>query len=87
MWAVCEATIMVLDGHVEKGVVVFDQAVALPEGLPVRVEVPEDLPGKSSEGQGETAGQRLLKFAGKAVGLPPDAARNHDHYLYGATKR
>jgi hypothetical protein len=78
---------MVLAGHVENGVVVLDQAVALPEGLPVRVEVPEELSGKPSAGQSETAGQRLLKFAGKAVGLPSDAARNHDHYLYGASKR
>ena len=59
----------------------------LPEGLPVRVEVPENAPAKPSGGLGETAGQRLLKFAGKAVGLPPDAARNHDHYLYGTVKR
>jgi hypothetical protein len=32
-------------------------------------------------------GQKLLKFAGRAKGLPPDAARNHDHYLYGVPKR
>ena len=36
---------------------------------------------------GQTLGQKLLKYAGKAVGLPPDAARNHDHYLYGTPKR
>ena len=27
-----------------------------------------------------------MKYAGKAVGLPDDAAVNHDHYLYGAVK-
>ena len=78
---------MVLGGHIKNGMVVLDQAVALPEGLPVRVEMPETAPAGSSVGQGETTGQRLLKFAGKAVGLPPDSAMNHDHYLYGTPKR
>ena len=29
----------------------------------------------------------LLRIAGTAEGLPPDLARNHDHYLYGAPRR
>ena len=75
---------MVVCGHVKNGMVVFDQPVALPEGLPVRVEVSENDTQSASTGvPEETAGQRLLKYAGKAVGLPSDAARNHDHYLYG----
>jgi len=79
---------MVYSGHVKQGMVVFDLPVALPEGLPVRVEVLEStIAPSSSDVQSETAGQRLLKYAGKAVGLPSDAARNHDHYLYGAAKR
>jgi hypothetical protein len=28
----------------------------------------------------------LSKWAGKADGLPPDLAENHDHYLHGAPK-
>jgi len=39
------------------------------------------------KGRGKTLGQKLMKYAGKAVGLPEDAARNHDHYLDGAPKR
>jgi hypothetical protein len=79
---------MVYSGHVKQGMVVLDRAVALPEGLQVRVEVPETtIPPASSDVQGVAAGQRLLKYAGKAVGLPSDAARNHDHYLYGTAKR
>ena len=27
------------------------------------------------------------KWAGKAEGLPPDLAENHDHYLHGAPKK
>ena len=34
-----------------------------------------------------TLGQRLMKFAGTAKGLPTDLARNHDHYLYGMPKK
>ena len=79
---------MVYSGHVKQGMVVFDQPVVLPEGLPVRVEVLETATtALPSNVQGESAGQRLLKYTGKAVGLPSDAARNHDHYLYGAAKR
>lgn len=29
----------------------------------------------------------LSKWAGKAEGLPPDLAENHDHYLHGAPKK
>jgi hypothetical protein len=68
--------------------VVLDQPVALPDGLQVRVEVPENvIQSPRADAGEETAGKRLLKYAGKAVGLPPDAARNHDHYLYGTAER
>jgi Arc/MetJ-type ribon-helix-helix transcriptional regulator len=30
---------------------------------------------------------KLRKLAGSAPGLPPDAAINHDHYLYGTPKQ
>ena len=29
----------------------------------------------------------LQRWAGKASGLPPDMAENHDHYIHGARKR
>lgn len=32
-------------------------------------------------------GKVLLEFAGTAEGLPPDMARNHDHYLYGTPRQ
>jgi hypothetical protein len=78
---------MVYSAHVKAGLVVFDQPVTLPEGLEVRVEVPETTPPAAPDAKEDTPGRRLLKYAGKAVGLPVDAARNHDHYLYGAAKR
>ena len=42
---------MVYDGHVEKGIVVVDAAVNLPDGMRVKVEIPpvggENLPEES----------------------------------------
>ena len=34
-----------------------------------------------------TIWDKLQTLAGRAKGLPADAARNHDHYLYGTPKR
>ncbi len=79
---------MVYKGHVEKGVVIFDDPVSLPDGLKVQIE---PLPAAEAEigndNNAETLGRKLLKHAGKAVGLPPDLAENHDHYLYGTPKK
>jgi len=67
-------------GRVENGVVVLDKPEALPEGTYVSVTpVPEE--AKS------TLGQRLMEFAGTVKGLPPDMAKNHDHYLHGTPKK
>jgi len=79
---------MVYKGHVEKGVVVFDDPVNLPDGMKVQIE-PAAVERQEAEAgdHGETLGQKLLKHAGKAVGLPCDLAENHDHYLYGTPKK
>ncbi len=79
---------MVYSGHIKNGVVVFDQPVVLQEGLEVSIEVhekPAEQPGDKD--QSSTPTEPLLKYAGKAVGLPEDASENHDHYLYGTPKR
>lgn len=75
-------------GRVKNGVVVLDSPRALPEGAEVRVELvsPESQSPLLDE-QGQTLGQKLMKYAGRAVDLPEDAALNHDHYLHGAPKR
>lgn len=79
---------MVYRGHVEKGVVILDDAVTLPEGLAVTVEPSAGGQRQpASDESGQTLGQKLLKHAGKATGLPRDLAENHDHYLYGTPKR
>lgn len=79
---------MIYYGHVKNGVVILEDAPVLPEGTSARVEIEDtaaDTPPPDEHGQ--TLGQKLMKYAGKAVDLPDDAARNHDHYLYGTPKR
>ena len=69
------------EGKVVNGVVVLENGDSLPEGTRVRVLTVE--PAST----GETLGQRLLKFAGTATGLPSDLAENHDHYIHGRPKK
>ncbi len=76
---------MTYRGHVENGAVVFDEAVVLPEGTTVRVDVLDD--AKIAEEDGPTLYERLKSVIGEAKGLPPDASQNVDHYLYGQARR
>ena len=50
-------------------------------------EPDEALPSDTARKAASPLGELLLKFAGIADDLPPDMAKNHDHYLYGALKR
>lgn len=75
-------------GHVKNGVVVVDDAVILPEGAQVRIDivtssVSDETNQAASDEKGPADRQPLMKYAGIANDLPPDAARNLDHYLYG----
>jgi len=75
-------------GHVQGGIVVLDEPHALPEGAEVRVELLSgDLEPPLVDQEGQTLGQKLLKYAGRVSGLPADLAQNHDHYLHGTPKR
>ncbi len=77
---------MVFDGHVQNGVIVVDDGVALPDGARVRVEVLPAADESPSE-PGPTLYEQLAPLVGAAKGLPPDLAQNHDHYLHGQPKR
>jgi len=77
---------MTYRGRVQGGVVLLDPETSLPEGTLVSIEAIEQTERTATPPK-ETLSEVLLKFAGKAQGLPPDAARNHDHYLYGTPKR
>ena len=66
-------------GHVEKGVVVFDEPIAIPEGTVVDVVV--HATSQASIPTGPSLWDRLKDVAGQAEGLPPDASTRVDHYL------
>jgi hypothetical protein len=71
---------MTLEGHVLNGTIVLQPPTTLPEGARVRVEI------LTAEAPEPSLFDRLGDLAGKAANLPPDAAEQHDHYLYGAPK-
>jgi hypothetical protein len=74
-------------GRVHNGVVVLEAQVVLREGTEVAVEPLPQTNKKGKTAKRPTVSRALASLAGKAKGLPPDAARNVDHYLYGHAKR
>jgi hypothetical protein len=70
---------MTLEGRVENGAIVLEPPTSLPEGARVRIEViaPNE----------PTLFDRIGHLAGQAKHLPPDAAEQHDHYLYGTPRK
>jgi hypothetical protein len=72
---------MTCKGRVKNGVVILDEPSSLPEGAEVRVEAIEEADEYTK------FRDRLLGFAGIMEDMPPDMARNHDHYLYGTAKK
>lgn len=74
-------------GRVRNGVVVLKTRGALREGTEVSVEPLAPSVRKRKGAKRSTVIPALARLAGKAKGLPPDAARNVDHYLYGHAKR
>ena len=78
---------MVYDGHVEKGVVIVDDPVSLPDGARVKVEILAPASKDLSDLSEPTLYEQLAPLVGAAKGLPPDLARNHDHYLHGRPRK
>ena len=66
---------MSLEGTIVNGEIELDAPAELPEGAEVTVQL--DQPPTSPKGS------RLMKYAGQAKDLPPDASRNVDRVLYG----
>lgn len=78
---------MTYKGHVENGVVVLDEAAALPEGLSVEV-IPLQPDSKSvAQDRIPTLAEQFKEWTGIVHDLPEDLAENHDHYLYGTPKK
>ncbi len=78
---------MVYRGHVQNGVIVLDDPRALRDGTEVMVKPLFHAGKKTPAAKQRTVGRVLASLAGKAKDLPPDAARNLDHYLYGHAKQ
>ena len=77
---------MVYRGHVEKGRVVVDDPVELPEGATVQLEIlSRDDKGLPTEPP--TLYDQLAPLVGAAKSLPPDLAKNHDFYLHGQPRK
>jgi hypothetical protein len=74
-------------GQVQNGVIVLDKGTpALPEGMTVRIEPDE----KSARSTSPTPLLELMDRLDHMPGdpdWPTDAASQHDHYLYGSSKR
>jgi hypothetical protein len=77
---------MSIEGTFTNGVVVFDEPPPLADGTRVEVVVRSSLP-PASPSKGEPTMRNLLKLAGKASGLPPDLAEQHDHYIHGTPRK
>ena len=78
---------MVYRGYVENGVIRLEEKPVLPEGVEVEVRLLSEIAPPEGEEDIPSLYERLKDFVGKAEGLPPDLAENHDHYLYGRPKR
>ena len=75
---------MEYSGQVKGGVVVFEDG-APPEGSVVRVKVVDE--GKKAGQKPSGLWAKMMRYAGTVKGLPPDFAKNHDHYIHGAAKK
>ena len=78
---------MVYRGHVENGVIQLEDAPALPDGVEVEVRLLAEIASPTGKEQIPSLYERLKDVVGKAEGLPPDLAANHDHYLHGRATR
>ncbi len=63
--------------------------VHLPDGTRLEITLPPEsaVPDSATPTPRRTLAERYAKYVGLADDLPPDMAKNHDHYLHGAPKR
>ena len=70
---------MSITAIVENDTIKLPPGVHLPDGTEVSIET------KASAGR--SVAERYAKLAGAAVDMPPDLARNLDHYIHGHAKQ
>ena len=74
-------------------VIVENDTIKLPvhvsDGTRLEITLPVEStpPESATPAPRRTLAERYAKFVGLADDLPPDMAKNHDHYLHGAPKR
>jgi len=83
---------MTLNGHIENGKIVLDEAVSLDEGMKVRVELlskgtAAEQSSPESDATPSTFFERHKRWIGSIKDAPSDYATNHDHYLHGQPKK
>lgn len=78
---------MTYRGLVKNGVVLLEGPARPPDGSEVSVRVLARPRRGKPAGEIPTLYERLKPIIGAVKDLPPDAALNHDHYLYGAPKK
>ncbi|MCF6287232.1 MAG: hypothetical protein L3K26_18930 [Candidatus Hydrogenedentes bacterium] len=76
---------MTYKGYIQNGMIVLDEPTDLPDGVQVRIDICDS--EVLAKEKIPTLAEALAPFIGKAVGMPEDAAENHDHYLYGTPKK
>lgn len=81
-------------GFVENGLVRLNDGARLSDGTEVTIRpvgrkraTSKKRSARTKRRRSETLGEALKEFKGRGEGLPTDAARNLDHYLYGHRKR
>jgi hypothetical protein len=72
---------MSFTGTVERGMVKVPSEAAWADGTSVRIEKIEVSPDRNE------LTRKLRQIAAQLDGLPPDWAREHDHYIHGTPKR
>jgi hypothetical protein len=72
---------MSVTGKVKNGVVVLPTEMKLPDGT--EVEITPLLSAKEAEDFTD----ELLRISRTTKDLPPDLAKNHDHYLHGLPRK
>jgi len=79
---------MTIQGRIEKGTVVLDNDVTLPDGTLIEVRVVETRQTPVTGSDQPCLYDQLSHLVGVAeTGLPDDFAAQHDHYIHGTTKR
>ena len=72
---------MTITAQVHNHSITLPADVAIADGTMVEIRTLQEAP------ENPPVGAWMLKYAGVTDDLPPDAAAQHDHYLYGSPKR